>query len=120
MAAFAQFASDLDAKTRAQLERGKRLVEVLKQGQYVPQSVERQILIIYAATKGHVDELPVESLARYEAELNAFVDTKFPDLLPKIVKKKELTDEITAELDKAIKAFGEVFVADASQKASAK
>jgi len=120
MAAFAQFASDLDAKTRAQLERGKRLVEILKQGQYVPQSVERQILIIYAATKGHVDGLPVDSLARYEAELNAFVDTKYSDLLPKIVKKKELSDDITAELDKAIKAFGEVFVVDAGQKASGK
>jgi F-type H+-transporting ATPase subunit alpha len=116
MAAFAQFASDLDAKTRAQLERGKRLVEILKQGQYVPQSVERQVLIIYSATKGFVDQLPVDSLSRYETELNAYVDTKHPELLPKIVKKKELTDEITAELDAAIKAFGSVFVTDPSKK----
>ncbi len=117
MAAFAQFASDLDAKTRAQLERGKRLVEILKQGQYVPQSVERQILIIYAASKGFVDQLPVDSLGRYELELGAYVDSKFPELLPKIVKKKELNDEITAELEKAIKAFALVFVADPSKKA---
>lgn len=117
MAAFAQFASDLDAKTRAQLERGKRLVEILKQGQYVHQSVERQILIIYAASKGFVDQLPVDSLGRYELELGAYVDSKFPELLPKIVKKKELNDEITAELEKAIKAFALVFVADPSKKA---
>jgi F-type H+-transporting ATPase subunit alpha len=116
MAAFAQFASDLDAKTRAQLERGKRLVEILKQGQYVPQGVERQILIIYAATKGHVDEYPVEVLARYERELNAFVDSKYPELLGKLLKKKELTDEITAELDKALKQFAGIFLTDESKK----
>src|SRR4029077_9946706 len=69
MAAFAQFASDLDAKTRAQLERGARLVEILKQGQYVPQAVEKQILILFAATQGFVDEIPVSALARYEEEL---------------------------------------------------
>ena len=64
MAAFAQFASDLDAATRAQLERGARLVEILKQGQYVPLPVEKQVVIIYAGTNGYLDELPVESLAR--------------------------------------------------------
>jgi F-type H+/Na+-transporting ATPase subunit alpha len=119
MAAFAQFASDLDQKTRAQLERGKRLVEILKQGQYVPQGVERQILIIYAATKGFVDDLPVDVLGRYERELNGYVDSKFPELLGKIVKKKELSDDITAELDKALKQFAGIFMVDDSKKKSA-
>ena len=117
MAAFAQFAADLDAKTRAQLERGKRLVEILKQGQYVPQSVERQLLIIYAASKGFVDELPLDSLDRFESELVDYVELKHPDLIPKIVKKKEFTDEIVAELEKALKAFISVFVVDPSKKA---
>ena len=117
MAAFAQFAADLDAKTRAQLERGKRLVEILKQGQYVPQSVERQLLIIYAASKGFVDELPLDSLDRFESELVDYGELKHPDLIPKIVKKKEFTDEIVAELEKALKAFISVFVVDPSKKA---
>ncbi len=119
MAAFAQFASDLDQKTRAQLERGKRLVEILKQGQYVPQGVERQVLIIYAATKGHVDDMPVEVLGRYESELNAFIDAKYPELLGKLLKKKELSDDIAAELDKALKQFAGIFLVDESKKKAA-
>ena len=67
MAAFAQFASDLDAGHAQQLERGARLVEILKQGQYVPQPVEKQIVIIYAGTKGYLDKFPVELARRYEA-----------------------------------------------------
>ncbi len=109
MAAFAQFASDLDAKTRAQLERGARLVEILKQGQYVPQEVTRQILIIYAATRGWVDDLPLETLARYEIELSSFINAKFPDLLAKISKKGQLSDDIIDELDEALKMFADIF-----------
>ncbi|MEM1032778.1 MAG: F0F1 ATP synthase subunit alpha [Myxococcota bacterium] len=113
LAAFSQFASDLDAKTRAQLERGARLVEILKQGQYVPLEVNRQILIIFAATQGFVDGLPVEALGRYEEELFSFVEARFPKLLPMIIEKKKLTDEVKNALTEALEAFGKTFVLDA-------
>ncbi len=111
MAAFSQFASDLDAATRAQLERGKRLVELLKQGQYVPQAVERQFVIIYAGTQGHTDALPIESLRQYEEDLFAYIDEKHADLWQNIRDKRELNDEIKTALDKVLKAFGKKFVA---------
>ncbi len=112
MAAFAQFASDLDAKTRAQLERGARLVEILKQGQYVPQDVERQIVIIFAATQGFVDKLPISSLARYEEELFKFIETRHGDIFKSIVTKKVLDDALKAQLKGALEEFAKVFVAD--------
>jgi F-type H+-transporting ATPase subunit alpha len=111
MAAFAQFASDLDAATRAQLERGKRLVELLKQGQYVPLPVEKQVVIVYAGTAGYVDKLPVESLKQYEQDLYRYIDEKHPDLWTDIKTKRELTDDIKKVLDKALKSFGKKFVA---------
>src|SRR5204862_246123 len=75
-AAFAPFCSDVDAGPKRQLDRGQRLVEVMKQGQYVPQPVEKQIVIIYAATNGHLDGLPVAAIQRYEHELYAFIEAK--------------------------------------------
>ncbi|MFO0549333.1 MAG: F0F1 ATP synthase subunit alpha [Polyangiaceae bacterium] len=105
MAAFAQFASDLDAKTRQQLDRGVRLVEILKQGQYVPLPVEKQVLIIYAGTKGFLDDLPVSVLLRFEAELNKFVEQKYPDILTTLREKKELTKELSESINKAIEEF---------------
>jgi F-type H+-transporting ATPase subunit alpha len=113
MAAFAQFASDLDAATRAQLERGQRLTELLKQGQYVPLPVEKQVLIIYAGTNGFVDKLPVESLKVFERELYRHVDEKHPDLWTDIREKREITDEIKKKLDKVLKKFVKGFVASA-------
>jgi F-type H+/Na+-transporting ATPase subunit alpha len=111
MAAFAQFASDLDAATRAQLERGKRLVELLKQGQYVPLPVEKQVVIVYAGTAGYTDKLPVESLKQYEIDLYRYIDEKHPELWTDIKTKREITDDIKKLLDKALKAFGKKFVA---------
>src|SRR4051812_16129411 len=110
MEAFAQFASDLDAATRAQLDRGQRLVELLKQGQYVPLAVEKQVVIIFAGTQGYVDKLPVESLRSYEEELYRFIDEKHPDLFEDIRTKKEVNDEIKKKLEKVLKAFGKQFV----------
>jgi F-type H+-transporting ATPase subunit alpha len=110
MAAFAQFASDLDAATRAQLDRGARLVELLKQGQYVPLAVEKQVVIIFAGTQGYVDKLPVESLHNYEAELYRYIDEKHADLWEDIRTKKEITDEIKTKLVGVLKAFGAQFV----------
>jgi F-type H+-transporting ATPase subunit alpha len=113
MAAFAQFASDLDAKTRAQLDRGARLVEILKQGQFVPLPVEKQILIIYAGTQGFLDDQPVSELHRFEEELYKFVEAKHSDLLPDIIKKKALDDDLKARIKAAIDAFKKKFVHDA-------
>ncbi|AUX27927.1 F0F1 ATP synthase subunit alpha [Sorangium cellulosum] len=119
MAAFSQFASDLDAKTRAQLERGARLTEILKQGQYVPLAVEKQILIIYAGTQGLLDSLPVGSLARFEDELYKFVEAKHPQIFADIREKKVLDDDLKSRMTKAIDAFKKRFVIDAGSAAGA-
>src|SRR2546425_185401 len=111
MAAFAQFGSDLDAATKRQLDRGQRLVEVMKQGQYAPQPVEKQIVIIYAATSGHLDALPVAAIQRYERDLYAFLEAKHPAVLTLLREKKELTDDVRAKIDAALTAFGSLFKA---------
>jgi F-type H+-transporting ATPase subunit alpha len=110
MEAFAQFASDLDAASRAQLERGRRLVELLKQDQYVPLPVERQVLIVYAGTTGLVDKLPVESLREFEAELYRFIDQNHPELWKEIREKKEIDEELKKTVDKGLKEFVKRFV----------
>jgi F-type H+/Na+-transporting ATPase subunit alpha len=115
MAAFAQFASDLDSATRAQLERGQRLTELLKQGQYVPLPVEKQVVLIYAGTNGFVDKLPVESLKQFEAELYRHVDEKHPDLWKEIREKREINDELKKKLDKVLKKFTKGFVASVEE-----
>lgn len=109
LAAFAQFGSDLDEGTQKQLTRGAKMVEILKQGQYVPQQLSSQVLIIWAASEGHLDDVPTEDLDRFETEYQQFVDEKFPDLLHAIDKEKQLTDEITAKLTEAITKFKEQF-----------
>lgn len=109
MAAFAQFGSDLDQATQRQINRGSRLVEILKQGQYEPLPVEKQILIIYAGTNGLVDHLPVSALKKYEQELYSFVESRHPDLLPEIVKKRELNEELRAKMKKVLEEFNASF-----------
>ena len=111
MAAFAQFGSDLDQATQRQLNRGSRLVELLKQGQYQPLPVEKQILIIYAGTNGFVDELPLGALKKYEQELNSFVESKHPDIFTDVLKKRELDGDLRAKLNKALEEFKGVFKA---------
>ncbi len=118
MAAFAQFASDLDAKTRQQLDRDVRMVEILKQGQYVPLAVEKQILIIYAGTSGALDSLPVGALGRFELELYKYIEAKHPEVFSEIREKKVLGDDLKKTVDKAIAAFKEKFVLD-EKKSSA-
>ena len=105
--AFAKFGSDLDKATLQQLRRGERLVEILKQKQYVPMDVEKQIAIIYAATSGYLDELPVEKLVQYEADLLLEMENMHKQLLNDIADKKELTDDIKERLDKVVKEFTE-------------
>ncbi len=111
MAAFAQFGSDLDAATQRMLARGTRLVEVLKQGQYEPLSVEHQVLIIYAGTNGFLDQFPESALKKYETELFLFVDTAHPDLLSDLRAKRELTDDIKERLEAVLREFNETFIA---------
>jgi F-type H+-transporting ATPase subunit alpha len=105
MAAFAQFGSDLDKATQAQLARGSRLVEILKQPQYVPLPVEKQILIIFAGINGHLDIFPQDVLKRYEEELYRFVENRHPEIFKEIREKKALD----ADLDKKIKSLLEEF-----------
>jgi F-type H+-transporting ATPase subunit alpha len=105
MEAFAKFGSDLDAATQQQLRRGERLVEILKQGQYEPMQFEQQIAIIFAATNGYLDKLPVGVLDRFEKELYDYLNLKHKDLLPQIAQEKVISDEIRDKLAKAIEDF---------------
>jgi F-type H+-transporting ATPase subunit alpha len=111
MAAFAQFGSDLDQATQRQLNRGARLVELLKQGQYEPLAVERQILILYAGTNGFVDELPLAALKKYEQELYSFIESKHPDIFADILKKRELDGDLRTTITKALEEFKRTFKA---------
>jgi F-type H+-transporting ATPase subunit alpha len=112
LAAFAQFGSDLDKATQAQLNRGKRLVEVLKQGQYEPLPFSRQILIIYAGTNGYLDDLPVEQIREFEAGLHKFVSSVNPKLLDTIMEKKTLDETIKADIESTLKEFTQRFVSE--------
>ncbi len=105
LAAFAQFGSDLDKATQSQLARGQRLIEILKQPQYQPMDVEKQVLVIWAATNGHVDDVPVEQVQRFESELLRFVENSHPGVLQSINEKKSLTDEIKADLTQVLADF---------------
>src|SRR4051812_4151578 len=112
LAAFAQFGSDLDKSSQAQLNRGRRLVEILKQGQYQPLPVEKQVLIIFAGTNAYLDDLPVEQIQTFEKGLYQFVENAHPSLLPKIREKKVLDDEVKGMVNAALKEFKQRFVAE--------
>jgi F-type H+-transporting ATPase subunit alpha len=105
LAAFAQFGSDLDAQTQKQLARGERLVEILKQPQYQPADVEKQVFIIWAATNGYTDDVAVGDLRRFETELLRFVENSHPGLFANMREKKAINDEIKSELKTAIEDF---------------
>jgi len=109
LAAFAKFGSELDKATQAQLARGERLMEILKQDQYQPLPVSKQILIIYAGVNGFLDEFPVEVLRRYEAELYQFVDERYPEVLREIEEKRELDDALIKRMNQILEEFKEVF-----------
>ena len=111
LAAFAQFGSDLDKSTLSQLNRGRRLVEVLKQPQYQPLGIEKQVVIIYAATNGFLDDVAVENVRAYETELYQFLETRRAQLLASLVEKKQIDDQIKTELNQTLKEFGDSFAA---------
>src|SRR5678815_195901 len=119
LAAFAQFGSDLDKATQAQLNRGRRLVEILKQPQYQPLPVDKQVAIIFAATKGYLDAIPVEDVRRYEEELYRFLEARAPGVLTGIAEKKILDDEVRGALEAALKEFTSQFTSTVATTAAA-
>jgi F-type H+/Na+-transporting ATPase subunit alpha len=118
LAAFAQFGSDLDKSSQAQLNRGRRLVEVLKQGQLQPLPVEKQVAIIFAATGGYLDDLPVERCRKFEQDLYAFIDNAHPAIWNQIREKKVLDDALRGELQNALKEFKARFTAEDKKAAT--
>ncbi|OLN33937.1 F0F1 ATP synthase subunit alpha [Desulfosporosinus metallidurans] len=111
LAAFAQFGSDLDKVTQMRLTRGQRTLEILKQGQYTPSPVEEEVVVIYAAVKGFIDELDVDKIGKFEEEYLRFMRSVKADLLEKIRTEKALSKEMIAELEKAINEFKQGFLA---------
>src|SRR5690606_22738339 len=101
-----------DAATRAQLERGERMTELLKQGQYQPLPVERQVLIIYAGIEGCIDKLPVSAIKQFEKELFAHVDEKHPQIFEELRTKKVMSDDLKKKVDDVLEAFSAAFVPD--------
>jgi len=106
---FAAFGSDLDASTQKQLTRGARLVEILKQPQYQPLPLEKQVAVLYAGTKGYLDELPLDVLAKYEAGLYQFIENRYPEIYSGIAEEKKITDELDQLLQKAMTEYGDEF-----------
>jgi F-type H+-transporting ATPase subunit alpha len=111
MAAFAQFGSDLDAATQRQLNRGARLVEILKQGQYVPLPVEKQVVAIFAVNNGYVDEYATTDVQRYESEMISFMESSYADVLSTLAEKKAIDDELEGKIKAALDEFKGQFVA---------
>jgi F-type H+-transporting ATPase subunit alpha len=107
--AFAAFGSDLDAATQKQLTRGARLVAILKQPQYQPLSMEKQVTILYAGTRGYLDDYPVDVLEKYEAGLYAFIEDRFPQIFSGLDEKQEITDDLEKLLKEALNAYAEEF-----------
>ena len=108
--AFSQFGSDLDEATQARLRRGERLVEILKQPQFSPLSVEKQIIIIFATTNGYLDNVDLKSIAQYEIDLYHHVETEAPDFLNALVDTGNLSDELKETLNKELRTFTEKFI----------
>src|SRR2546429_596352 len=105
LAAFAQFGSDLDKTTQAQLARGERLTEILKQPQYQPMDVEKQVLIIWSATNGYIDDVPIERIKKFEAELVRFIENSHPGVLQALREKKAIDADIQKDLEQSLKDF---------------
>jgi F-type H+-transporting ATPase subunit alpha len=111
LAAFAQFGSELDRATQQQLARGQRMVEVLKQGQYTPLPVDKQVLLIYAGTQGHLDDMPVDAIAPFEPALYAYAEGRHADVLAEIRDTRELSDRLRSRMDDLIGGAKDEFLA---------
>ncbi|MBI3406232.1 MAG: F0F1 ATP synthase subunit alpha [Acidobacteria bacterium] len=114
LAAFAQFGSELDKATQAQLARGQRLTEVLKQDQFQPLAIERQVLIIFAGTNGYLDAVEISQTRRYERELFAFMETNYGAILKELADKKKIEDDLREKIKTALEAFKEKFASEAA------
>jgi len=112
LAAFAQFASDLDKATQAQLQRGQRLTELLKQVNYKPYNVTDEVMSIYAGTNGYLDEVPVDQVARYEQRLIGFMRQRYPDVVSSIQNDKAISKEMEERLKGALSEFSAAFLAN--------
>jgi F-type H+-transporting ATPase subunit alpha len=112
LAAFAQFGSDLDKATQAQLDRGVRLVELLKQPQFQPMSLGEQVTILFAGTRGFLDKYPVDKLKTYEPQLLNFVKTKYPEIMKEIDDKKIISSELEKKMKEVLTEFDAVYVAE--------
>ncbi|GAA0064062.1 F0F1 ATP synthase subunit alpha [Clostridium sp. CTA-1] len=112
LAAFSQFGSDLDKESVKRLEKGKRLVEILKQPQYRPMPVEKEIIILYGVVNNHLSDIPVNKIKAFEEELFKYMDTHYREIEKEILEKKQLTDELKSKLDKAINDFKNVFLSE--------
>ena len=120
LAAFAQFGSDLDKASQQQLNRGQRMVEILKQGQYSPLPVEKQILIIFAGSNAYLDDLPVEACRKFEEELYRYIDNAHPDILARLREKKIIDDQLKADMISALGDFKQRFVTEHVERAAVK
>ncbi|MBI4165403.1 MAG: F0F1 ATP synthase subunit alpha, partial [Acidobacteria bacterium] len=118
LAAFAQFGSDLDKTTQAQLNRGRRLTEILKQNQYVPLPVEKQIVTIFAGTNGYLDDLEISDCLAFEKGLYEFMDHSYPNVGRQIVEKKQLDEALRADVKKMLDEFKAKFIADRKKAAA--
>ncbi|HPN39511.1 MAG TPA: F0F1 ATP synthase subunit alpha, partial [Melioribacteraceae bacterium] len=103
--AFAKFGSDLDKSTQRTLAKGSRLLEILKQGQYVPVPVEKQVLSVYISTNNYLEAIPLKDIKRFEAEYLEYVETKYPEVLEEIRKEKSLSDSLTENIKKSVTEF---------------
>jgi F-type H+-transporting ATPase subunit alpha len=111
LAAFAQFGSELDKSTQAQLNRGVRLVEILKQPQYQPMPMEKMISILFAGTRGFLDDLPIDVLKDFEPQMVSFMESKYQDVLSEIKDKKEISADLEERMKKAVGEFKTQFLA---------
>ena len=119
VAAFAQFGSELDKATQSQLLRGEKMMELLKQGQYIPMPVEKQVVLIYAGTQGHVDDVPTDQIARFEEEYLRYMDTEHRELLAEIVEKGTMDEEMLGRLKAAVEGFKKGFIVEEEIAAAA-
>ena len=111
LAAFASFSSDLDAATQAQLTRGERLVEILKQPQYQPLPMEKQVTIIFAGTKGFLDKLPINTLRDYEQDLYNYIESNAPFIFEELREQQKISPELEEKMKQVLATFGETFKA---------
>lgn len=119
VAAFAQFGSELDKATQSQLLRGEKMMELLKQGQYIPMPVEKQVVLIYAGTQGHVDDVPTDQIARFEEEYLRYMETEHREFLAEIVEKGTMDEDMLGRLKAAVEGFKKGFVVEKEIAAAA-